>query len=316
MAYIADPELAAIVHMLPRADLSDLPGTREAARQMAGQAPVYQPGRELDITDVTVPGPPGDPGVPARVIVPAERTGLLPGLIYLHEGAFSFGSIASIEAAARYLADRVDVAVITVAYRLAPEHPYPAALHDSYAALEWATGARAADHGIDPGQVAVLGQSAGGGLAAALSMLARDRSGPRIVAQFLDAPTVDDRCAEPSMREFPDTPLCAGVNSPILWRYYLGDIRPGSDDVPLYAAPARAMPEDLAGLPPAWVATYQIDPTRDEVLNFAGRLIHAGVPTELHHYAGAFHLSHLFPGTSIGARMLADRAEAIGRILV
>jgi acetyl esterase/lipase len=314
MAYIADPELAALGHMVPKVELSDLPGTREAARQLARQAP-YQPARELNITDVTIPGPPGAPDVAARVFVPAGHTGPLPGLIYLHAGGFSFGSIANVEAGARYLADRVDVAMITVGYRLAPEHPYPAALHDSYAALEWATGARAADHGIDPGRVAVLGESSGGGLAAALSMLTRDRSGPRIVAQFLDAPTVDDRCATPSMREFPDTPVCAGVNSPLIWRLYLGNIRPGRDDVPLYAAPARAAAEDLVGLPPAWVATYQIDPTRDEVLNFAGLLIHAGVPTELHHYAGAFHLSHLIPGTSIGARILADRADAIRRIL-
>ena len=118
------------------------------------------------------------------------------------------------------------------------------------------------------------------------------------------------------MTTLSDTPLWQSVNSPYSWRYYLqGTAEPGSADVPIYAAPARATVEDLAGLPPALVTAYQIDPTRDEGLDYARLLIQAGVPTELHHYPEAYHLAHIIPGTAIGARMIADRMEAVRRTL-
>jgi len=113
-----------------------------------------------------------------------------------------------------------------------------------------------------------------------------------------------------------DTPVWQSVNSPYSWRYYLrGTAEPGGADVPIYAAPARAAVADLSGLPPAIVIAYQIDPTRDEGLDYARKLIQAAVPTELYHYAGAFHLAHFAPGTVIGARMVADRMAAIRRML-
>lgn len=314
MPYIPDPELAALEHLLPRADLTDLPGTRRLERQFLAGAQPYQPSRELTIRDTVVPGA-GGTGIPVRVFIPTGRSGPLPGLIYLRSSGFVMGSLDSAASAARRIADHVDVAVVAVGYRLAPEDPYPAALDDSYAVLAWATGPRAPAYGIEPRRVAILGDSAGGGLAAGVSMLARDRNGPAIVAQFLDAPTIDDRCDTPSMREFTDTPMWRSPDSPVTWRHYLGDILRAGGDVPLYAAPARASASDLANLPPAWIATYQIDPTRDEVLRFASTLVQAGVPTELHHYAGAFHLAHAIPGTAIGARILSDKLAAIRRIL-
>ncbi|MFK3978792.1 alpha/beta hydrolase [Micromonospora sp. NPDC050397] len=315
MAYTVDPELAAIQHMLPKADLSDLPGARALSRQFLEQRPPYEPNRELSISDRLVPGSNGGPDVPIRIFAPAKRSGLLPGLIYLRSSGFSLGSLGSADTPASRIADHLDVAVIAVDYRLAPEHPYPAALDDSYAVLEWATSSPAADLAIDPSRVAVLGDSAGGGLATALSMLTRDRQGPTLIAQFLDAPTIDDRCNTPSMKQFTDTPMWRAPDTPIIWQYYLGRIERGADQTPVYAAPARATVKDLVGLPPAWVATYQLDPTRDEVLAFANRLIQADVPTEMHHYAGAFHLAHTIPGTSIGERIHADKLSAIGRIL-
>jgi acetyl esterase len=113
-----------------------------------------------------------------------------------------------------------------------------------------------------------------------------------------------------------DTPMWQSVNSPHSWRYYLqSTAEPGSADVPTYAAPARAAVEDLSGLPPAFVTAYQIDPTRDEGLDYARMLIQAGVPTEVYHYAGAFHLAHVIPGTTIGVRMIGDRIKAIRRML-
>jgi acetyl esterase/lipase len=125
--------------------------------------------------------------------------------------------------------------------------------------------------------------------------VARDRGGPALTAQILDAPTVDDRLETPSMRDLPDTPLWRAEYSPVSWKYYLGEMQPGSPEVPLYAAPARADVKDLAGLPPASVTTYQVDVTRDEVLNYARLLIQAGVPCDLHHYGAAFHLSPARP---------------------
>lgn len=245
----------------------------------------------------------------------AEPDGPLPALLYLRPSGFVLGSLDSADNAARRIADHINAAVIAVDYRVAPEHPFPAALDDCHAALEWAASTAATDYGIDRDRVAVLGESAGGGLAIAMAMIARDRQGPTLTSQFLDAPTIDDRCDTPSMHEFEDTPLWRGADTPIIWQHYLGTIRRGSDEVPILAAPGRAEVRDLIGLPRTWIATYQLDPTRDEVLDLSRRLIDAHVSTELHHYAGAFHLTHMIPGTAIGNRMIADKYEAIGRML-
>jgi acetyl esterase len=315
MRYVPDPELAALDHLLPRADLSDLAGTREQERRFLGQAGHYAPRRILTTTEAVAPGGVNAPDVRVRIFVTAEQTGPLPALLYLRAGGYVVGSLESIENPALRIADQMNVAVVAVDYRNAPEHPYPAALDDCWAALRWATSAEAAQHGIDPERVAVLGDSAGGGLAVALSLRTRDVKGPAIAAQFLDAPTIDDRCDTPSMREFTDTPMWRSPDSPISWQHYLGNIRRGTDEVPIHAAPARASVTDLAGLPPTWICAYQLDPTRDEALRFAGHLAQAGVPTEIHHYAGAFHMAHTIPGTAIGARILADKYAAIGRML-
>jgi acetyl esterase/lipase len=226
------------------------------------------------------------------------------------------GDLAGVDNQARLIADRTGTVVVSVDYRLAPEHPYPAALDDSYAALLWMAGKAGRDRGIDGTRIGVWGESAGGGLAAALTLVARDRKGPALAAQFLDAPALDDRLKTHSMRSFHDTPFLSASDAPFIWKYYLGhSAQPGSPDVSMYAAPARAELDDLAGLPPAWVAAYQIDPVRDEVLNYAHLLIQAGVPTELHHYSGAFHVAHVIPGTVIGARMIAAQVEAVRRLL-
>ncbi len=308
--YVLDPELAAVASAIPRVDLSDLASARAAARQMGHHMPRYEARVPLSVQDVTVSD---DVGV--RIYSLAERAAALPALLYLHGGAFVMGGLAEGDSAARLLAERAGVVVVAVDYRLAPEHPYPAGLEDCYTVLRWVA-ANATAYGIDPDRIGVLGESSGGGLAAALALLARDRGGPRMTAQFLDAPTVDDRLNTSSMAALPDTPTWQAVNSPRSWRYYLlGTAEQGSAGVPIHAAPARATVEDLAGLPPAYVTAYQIDPTRDEGLDYARLLIRAGVPTEVHHYSGAFHIAHVIPGTAIGARMTADRVDAVQRML-
>lgn len=283
---------------------------------MVDHLPKYEAQTALSLQNVCIPGPQqGAADIPAQIYAPADLSAALPGLLYLHGGAYVLGGLAMIDSGARMLADRAGVVVVTLDYRLAPEHPYPAGLEDSYAALEWAAD-KGSEYGLDPTRLGVLGESAGGGLAAALAMLARDRQGPGLIAQFLDAPTVDDRLETPSMTTLSDTPTWQSVNSPYSWGYYLrGTARPGSADVPLYAAPARATVAELTGLPPAFITAYQIDPTRDEGLDYARLLIQAGVPTEVHHYSGAFHVAHVIPGTAIAARMIADRIDAVRRML-
>jgi acetyl esterase len=312
------PELAAIADGFPKLDLADLASTREFIRQAAAHRPAYQSNRTLSVTDVVLPGYQGEPDVAGRVYAPAEAAEAVPGLVYLFGGGYVAGSIDIIDYDSRLLADRAGIAVVAIAYRLAPENPYPAALNDAYAALRWATSNTAIKLGIDPSRIGVLGESAGGGLAASLALVTRDRGGPRLIAQFLDAPTVDDRLATHSIRTLVDVPVWQPRNSPYSWGHYLrGTAHPGGADVPLYAAPGRATIDDVAYLPPAFVTSYQVDPTRDEGLHYALTLIQAGVPTDLHHYAGALHVAHsVFRGTTIGARMITDRLEAIQRLLV
>jgi acetyl esterase len=208
------PELAAVADRFPKLDLADLASAREVIRQSAAHYPAYDAQRELTVTDVLIPGYEGEPDVAGRVYLRADANEAVPALMYLFGGAYVMGSIETIDYPSRMLADRAGIAVVAIAYRLAPENPYPAALNDAYAALQWVTGSTALQLGIDTSRIGVLGESAGGGLAASLTLVARDLGGPRVTAQFLDAPTVDDRLATHSIRTLVDTPVWQPRNSP------------------------------------------------------------------------------------------------------
>ncbi|MDX3229929.1 alpha/beta hydrolase [Streptomyces sp. ME19-01-6] len=192
-----------------------------------------------------------------------------------------------------------------------PEHPFPAGLEDSYAALVWTAG-HAAELDIDPARLAIGGDSAGGGLATALALMARDRGGPALCFQYLGVPMLDDRMETASMRVFTDTPVWNRPIAEICWSHYLGgEGRRGGPEVPEYAAPARVA--DLSGLPPAFVYVCEFDPLRDEGMSYAQRLVQAGVTTELHLYPGTFHGSAGLPwrGNQPGdARRRAGRPPA------
>src|SRR5271166_26178 len=248
MDCVLDPELAAVAAALPKMDLSDLASAREAERLMVGDVPKYDARNPLSVQDIAVQQ--NTAAVAARVYALAERLTPGPPLLYLHGGAYVMGGLPTADSTARMLVERAGVTVVAVDYRLAPEHPYPAGLEDSYAVLQWSVD-KGEEYGIDPDRLGVLGESAGGGLAAALALVARDRGGPRLAAQFLDAPTIDDCLDTVSMTTLSDTPVWQSVNSSYSWRYYLqGIAEPGSINVPIYAAPARATIEDLSGLPP------------------------------------------------------------------
>jgi acetyl esterase len=158
----------------------------------------------------------------------------------------------------------------------------------------------------------VGGESAGGGLAAAGALLARDRGGPALCLQYLAVPELDDRLETPSMRAFIDTPVWNRPIAEISWNHHLGgENRRGGQDVSPYAAPAHA--GGLAGLPPALVTVAEFDPLRDEGLAYAQRLVHSGVPTELHLYPGTFHGSGMIGDAAISKRMLADVHDGLRR---
>jgi acetyl esterase/lipase len=314
MAYAFDPELAAAVEMMPPFTLDDVNASRQMFAAVMAMVPKEIPGIDrLDITDRLVPGPQDAPKLAVRVYAPRHHAvptpGPLPGILYMHAGGFVFGGIDDEHVHAAAMALETDAVVISVEYRLAPEHRYPAAVEDCYAALEWLV-AQADELGIDRDRVAVAGTSAGGGLAAAVTLMARDRGGPRITFQMLNVPELDDRLETPSMIAYTDTPVWNRPNAIASWQNYLGDDR---DDVPYYAAPARAT--DLSGLPPAYIATAQFDPLRDEGLEYASRLLQAGIPTEVHCFPGTFHGCTLTPFAAISQRCVADVHQALRRAL-
>ncbi|GGN07501.1 esterase [Lentzea pudingi] len=312
MSYDIDPELLPWLDMLPQLTMTDheaLQGARGQQSELAGLIPAYEPANPIDVRDETVPGPSGAPDVRVRVYGRAGRENPVPGLVYIHGGGFIIGSVEMFESHVLKLVDELNIVVVSVGYRLAPEHPFPAPVEDCYAALTW-TAAKAVELGIDPARLGVGGESAGGGLTAGTVLLARDRGGPELAFQLLGIPELDDRLDTESMRDYVDTPLWNRPNAIYSWTAYLGT-EPGGDDVSPYAAPARAT--DLTGLPPAFVTTCQYDPLRDEGVEYARRLAHAGVPTELRLYPATFHGSSLIESAEISRRMFADEVEALRR---
>ncbi len=298
-----DPELADFLRALPEPvdAFDDIKGAREQMK-LHFPADQTQPGTdELEITGEVVPG---SPDVAVRVYRPRGVSGRLPGLLNLHGGGFCVGSVELEHGSTVALARRLGVVVVSVEYRLAPEDPYPAALEDCYLALRYL----ANRDDVYPDRVAVHGQSAGGGLAAALCLLARDRGGPVICFQALGIPELDDRLATPSMRAYTDTPMWSRPQAETSWRLYLG-----GQDADQYAAPARA--GDLTGLPPAYVATAELDPLRDEGLLYAMRLMADGVSVEVHSYPGTFHGAAIVRTADVVKRMNAELVGVLGRAL-
>ncbi len=306
MPYAFDPELAPIVELLPSGDMRDVAQSREGI-----QALLEPLNRDVDTTGVTisdhdVPTPGGS--VPVRVYAPAATVPLArPALLDIHGGGFVVGSIDMEHAFATQVARDLDAIVVTPEYRLAPEHPFPAAVDDCYATLQWMH-ADAPALGIDTGRVAVGGQSAGGGLAAAIALVARDRGGPGICFQYLGIPELDHRLETPSMQTFVDTPMWHRANAELSWSYYLGS---DADDVSPYASPAIA--SDLSGLPPAYVTTMEFDPLRDEGIIYAMRMMQAGVSVELHSYPGTFHGSAMIPTAAVSERARVESMIALRR---
>ena len=268
------------------------------------------PASPIRIRDESVPGPPGDPAVIVRIYSPPATAEAKPCIYWIHGGGYIFGSIDTSDARCVQMAELLDCVVVSVEYRLAPEHPYPAPLEDCYAGLKW-TVEHARDLGIDAQRIVVVGQSAGGGLAAGLALLVRDRGELPLAYQLLIYPMIDDRNITTSSRLV--TKVWTREANLLGWRCYLGH-EPGIDGVSPYAAAARA--EDLRGLAPAFIGVGTLDVFRDENIEYARRLLDAGVSTELHVYPGAPHgFEGVAPQAAVSQQFTRDIVDALRRAM-
>jgi acetyl esterase len=296
-----DPELEAFIPLFPPADLTDPVTARKNLAELAAGGPAPDT-TGMEIEDCMVPA---DPGVPVRIYCPHQAHG---AIVWLHGGGYVMGDLDTEHPWAVRVTDGSGAVVISVGYRRAPEHRFPAALDDAYAVLAWTAG-HAAELGIDPGRIAIGGHAAGAGLAAAVALRARDQQGPPIRFQLLSQPELDDRQQTWSARNFTHTPFMTRAKVTASWRHYLGSM-PASP----YAAPARA--DDLSGLPPAYITTAEFDPNRDEAIGYAQRLLQAGVPVELHQWPGTFHGSQAILSAEVSQRQIAELGAALRHALV
>jgi acetyl esterase len=281
-----------------------VPQAREAA---LGFIDLQGEPEEIATQDRTIPGPAGD--IPVRVYTPAGG-GPKPLIVYFHGGGWVIGDIEICDNPVRRIANRTGAVVVSVDYRLAPEHVYPAAFDDSYAATAWVA-AHAAELGGDPERVAICGDSAGANLAAAVAIAARDRQGPGLVAQLLLYPVTDFDFTTVSYAENGDGYLLTRGSMQWFWAHYLGAQELGKD---AFACPARA--NDLGGLPPAFVATAEYDPLRDEGEVYAANLRIAGVDVTAKRYDGMLHgFVWTLGATPSAAGVIDDLAAAFGHAL-
>lgn len=254
----------------------------------------------------------GDVDIPVSVFHPAHPQGPAPGILYLHGGGMIFGNrFGGVGAYLPFVASHGAV-VVAVEYRLAPENPDPIPLEDCFAALAWMN-AHADDLGIDPARLIIAGQSAGAGLAAGVTLLARDRGGPGVCAQLLVSPMLDDRNDSLSARQIDGVGVWDRASNETGWTALLGDRR-GGDDVSDASAPGRA--QDLGGLPPAFLSVGSGEVFRDETVAYASRIWASGGVAELHVWPGGFHgFENFAPGAALSRAAAAARDGWLTRLL-
>ena len=287
------------------------PATRRAAMIALATNPAIPKHPVHEVCDRTIPGPAGD--LPVRLFRPSAAPNL-PVLVWFHGGGWVTGNLETHDNLCRLLCDAADVLVVSVDYRLAPETPFPGPQEDDYAALEWLAD-NAAGLGVDPARIVVMGESAGGGLAAGLALMTRDRGGPPLAGQVLIYPMLDWRTGGPEDRhrnrhtgEF----IWTREKNRFGWEALRGSYQP-ADARKGWFSPALA--DDLSGLAPAFISTGALDLFLDEDLDYARRLIDCGVPTELHVYPGAIHAFDMVPDTGLGAQAAMDLQRGLARLL-
>ena len=288
-----DAELAAALRVINEATKPDglRPETIGATRQKAAAFMPPPSDEELArdgafaVGEWTVPGPAGAPAISLLICRPTSATTPTPAIYHIHGGGMVVGDCRTGVQGMLDLAEKFGLAVVSVEYRLAPETPHPGPVEDCYAGLVWCA-AHAREHGIDPERIVLVGASAGGGLAAAVALLARDRGGPAVLGQMLLCPMLDDRNDTPSAVQLAGLGIWDRTSNETGWNALLGDAR-GTAGVSPYAAPARAT--DLSGLPPAFIDVGSAETFRDEDVAYASRIWQAGGSAELHVWPGGFH---------------------------
>ncbi|WP_210238533.1 alpha/beta hydrolase [Pseudalkalibacillus caeni] len=274
--------------------------TPEEARASADFSPLAGVPEEVaKVENRTIPGPDGE--IPVRVYTP-EGEGPFPVLVFYHGGGWVIGDLDTVDVPCRMLANRAKCVVVSVDYRLAPEHKFPAAADDAYAAVQWVAESAAEING-DPARIAVGGDSAGGNLAAVVALMAKDNGGPNLAYQMLIYPVTRHGFDTVSYVENADGYLLTKNSMIWFWDHYLRD---ESDGMNPYASPILA--KDLTGLPPALVITAGFDPLRDEGEAYAEKLKNAGVPVEATRYDGMIHGFFWMPGILEQGRNAIDQA--------
>jgi acetyl esterase/lipase len=300
---LLDPELSDA--LLPMPDILFSADTLPAMR--AGAA--FPPGADPDVERHELAAGP-DGNIRLSLLRPRAAAGRLPAIYWMHGGGLVIGNRHMDDDQLARWCRTFSCACVSVEYRLAPETPYPGPLDDCDTGLRYVL-----DHagrlGIDPGSIGAGGRSAGAGLAAALALRDRDRGENLLAFQYLCYPMLDDRQQTPSSR-LPGLPMFSRESNAFCWQSYLAG-RQGTPGLPADAAPARA--RDLSGLPPAFVSVGTADGFRDEAIDYATRLIAAGVPTELHVYTGAVHGFEMFSGTAVARCAVQDADNWVGRQL-
>jgi triacylglycerol lipase len=306
--HLVDPELRPFLDMFPSMLLSNelLDAVRSRVLPLP---PIEESG--VDLERVMIPGPAGAPEILLHIYRPREAARPLPCIYHIHGGGYVAGAAKDLEPVHRPLAARLGCAIVSVDYRLAPETQFPGPVEDCYAGLAW-TIANADRLGVDSTRLGVMGESAGGGLAAALALLARDRGEYRLAFQHLIYPMLDDRTCTSAPHPYAGEFLWHAHNNRFGWTSLLGH-PPGGEGVSPYAAPARA--DDLHGLPPTFISTGALDLFLDEDIVYAQRLLRAGVPTELHIYPGAFHAFDMMEGAAVAEQARQDSRAALARFL-
>lgn len=328
-----DPELAAAFANFPAEDCSTIEQLQELRFREAQGTAMLRANRPLIdgvmFEDRVIASLDGAAKITIRLYRPSSHNEALPALLWLHGGGLLLGNIESDYRLCSQIARDVNCVVLATDYRLAPEHVFPAALDDAHAALQWLA-AHADAIGVRHSRIAVGGASAGAGLAASLALLSRDRGEIALAFQLLLYPMLDDRSITPSSHAVTDARVWNRAKNLFGWRSYLrsslddaglGILRGGieilstsSPTDSAYAAAARA--QNLSGLPPTYVAVGALDLFFDEDVDYAARLLQAGVATELHVYPGAFHsFDGAVPSAAISRRFTDDYFRALRRAL-
>lgn len=307
---LVDPELMQLLEILPTFQLSQQ--TLSETRQRFSQDIHRGPNPPVAPVRKTIDGKDGLVDVYWYDVEPSSN--VRPALLHIHGGGMVLGSARDMQLGPATLALSLGVPIASVEYRLAPETPFPGPQEDCYSALVWMAES-APELGIDLQRIAVTGESAGGGLAAAVCQMARDRSGPSLLAQILVYPMLDHRVggdADPWRNQHTGEFVWTRESNQFGWESLRGDYRP-RDEKKGWFSPALA--DDLRGLPPTWIAVGNLDLFFDEDLDYARRLVGSGVAVELHSYPGAFHGFDVRSDTRVGKAALRDRLSGIRRLL-